>query len=102
MRGGGDRRETAGDGRDATHLIDTHAGPVAPEVWALFEEAVRLGARAPVLLEWDADIPSFERVHAEALRAREFIDRALAAAGRRRGDRAPRPSAEQPSAGGPP
>jgi len=90
------------DGQSATHLIDTHAGPVAPEVWALFEEAVCLGARAPVLLEWDAEIPSFDRVHAEALRAREHIDRALAAAGRRRGERSPRLAARQPSAGGAP
>ncbi|HTV25828.1 MAG TPA: DUF692 domain-containing protein [Polyangiaceae bacterium] len=63
-----------------TQRIDTHAGPVAPAVWALFEQAVRLGARAPVLLEWDAEIPSFAVVHAEALLARGHIERALAAA----------------------
>jgi len=84
-------------GEDATHLIDTHAGPVAPEVWALFEEAVRLGARAPVLLEWDADIPPFDVVHREALRARGHIERACA------GSRRPRHVSElQPSAGGAP
>jgi uncharacterized protein (UPF0276 family) len=66
-------------GRETPLLIDTHAAPVAPAVWALFEAAVRLGARAPVLLEWDAEIPPFEVVHSEALRAREHIGRALAA-----------------------
>jgi uncharacterized protein len=66
-------------GGAVTQLIDTHAAPVTPAVWALFEEAVRLGARAPVLLEWDAEIPPFEVVHREALRARDFIERALAA-----------------------
>jgi uncharacterized protein (UPF0276 family) len=66
-------------GREVTHLIDTHAAPVAPAVWALFEEAVRLGARAPVLLEWDAEIPPFEVVQREALLARGPIERALAA-----------------------
>jgi uncharacterized protein (UPF0276 family) len=84
-------------GQDATHLIDTHAGPVAPEVWALFEEAVRLGARAPVLLEWDAEIPAFELVHGEALRARGHIERALARVG---SSRPRRPLEPQPSAGG--
>jgi uncharacterized protein (UPF0276 family) len=69
-------------GRTVTQLIDTHAGPVAPEVWALFEEAVRLGARAPVLLEWDADIPDFSIVHREALRAQQHIERALERVGR--------------------
>lgn len=66
-------------GREAKQLIDTHAAPVAPAVWALFEEAVRLGARAPVLLEWDAEIPPFEVVHGEALLARCHIERALSA-----------------------
>ena len=84
-------------GEDATHLIDTHAGPVASEVWALFEQAVRLGARAPVLLEWDADIPPFELVHREALRARVHIERACGGSERSRGA-----SRLQPSAGGAP
>jgi hypothetical protein len=26
-----------------------------------------------VLLEWDAEIPSFEETHADALRAKDFI-----------------------------
>jgi uncharacterized protein len=69
-------------GRAITQLIDTHAGPVAPPVWALFERAVRLGARAPVLLEWDAEIPEFSAVHREALRAEQYIERALSAAAR--------------------
>jgi uncharacterized protein len=75
-------------GRARSHLIDTHAAPVAPEVWKLFEEAVRLGARAPVLLEWDADIPPFEVVLLEATLARGHIERALGArSGRRTNDR---------------
>ena len=90
------------DGRDASHLLDTHAGPVAPEVWALFEEAVRLGARAPVLLEWDADIPAFDVVHAEALRARVFIERALAATGAGQGGRSQRVLTRQASPAGAP
>ena len=65
-------------GRSVQHLIDTHAAPVTPEVWALFEEVIRLGARAPVLLEWDAEIPAFDVVHREALLARGHIERALA------------------------
>jgi len=66
-------------GHAASLLIDTHSGPVAPEVWGLFEHAVKLGARAPVLLEWDADIPEFAVVHREALLARRHIERALGA-----------------------
>jgi uncharacterized protein (UPF0276 family) len=53
-----------------TYLFDTHSAPVHDEVWALFRHAVGRGATAATLVEWDADIPSFERLHAEAERAR--------------------------------
>jgi len=57
-----------------THLIDTHSATVSDPVWELLAEAFRLGARAPVLLEWDADIPSFPEVLAEAEKARVIRD----------------------------
>ena len=51
-------------------LFDTHDAPVHENVWALYRHAVaRLGSRA-TLIEWDASIPSFARLHAEAERAR--------------------------------
>jgi hypothetical protein len=41
-------------------------------VWELYRYAYsRSGGRA-TLLEWDEDIPPFEVVHAEALKAREY------------------------------
>ena len=48
----------AGHSQAQGYLADTHSAPVAEPVWALLEQAVRLGARAPLLLEWDADIPA--------------------------------------------
>jgi uncharacterized protein len=56
-----------------THAIDTHVGPVPDPVWQLLARARELGANAPVLLEWDAEIPPLAVVHAEAERAREFL-----------------------------
>jgi uncharacterized protein (UPF0276 family) len=56
-----------------THVIDTHIGPVPDPVWALLQEARAIGADAPVLLEWDADIPPLAVVHADALRAEAFL-----------------------------
>lgn len=55
-----------------THIVDTHIGPVTEPVWELLSE-VYPRCRASVLLEWDAEIPSFPEAHAEALRARHFI-----------------------------
>lgn len=64
----------AGHTNHGTHLIDTHVGPVPDPVWRLLRRACELGAKAPVLLEWDADIPSFDVVHAEASKARAILE----------------------------
>jgi uncharacterized protein (UPF0276 family) len=55
----------AGHSQARGYLADTHSAPVAGEVWALLEHAVRLGARAPLLVEWDADIPEFPELERE-------------------------------------
>ena len=39
--------------------------PVAPEVWALYAEAVRLFPGVPTMIERDADIPPYEELLAE-------------------------------------
>ena len=70
----------AGHTRHDTHIIDTHVGPVEDDVWALLTDAYRRGCTAPVLLEWDAEIPAFDVVHAEALRAHGAIAKAAQAA----------------------
>ena len=60
-----------------TYLFDTHSAPVHEDVWALYRiAAARFGAVA-TLVEWDADIPPFARVHAEAERARAEARSAL-------------------------
>jgi uncharacterized protein (UPF0276 family) len=63
----------AGHTHHGTHIIDSHIGPVIDHVWRLLGEAWRRAGGVSVLLEWDADIPSFEETHREALRAKEFI-----------------------------
>jgi uncharacterized protein len=63
----------AGHTDHGTHIIDSHIGPVIDSVWQLLSAAYLRSAGAAVLLEWDAEIPSFQETHAEALRAREFI-----------------------------
>jgi uncharacterized protein (UPF0276 family) len=63
----------AGHTDHGTHIIDSHIGPVIDPVWQLLAAADQRSSGVPVLLEWDAEIPSFEETHAEALRARDFI-----------------------------
>jgi uncharacterized protein (UPF0276 family) len=64
----------AGHTNHGTHIVDTHIGPVNDPVWQLFQDAHQRASGASVLLEWDAEIPNFEQAHAEALRAKDFIE----------------------------
>ena len=54
----------AGHTRHETHIVDTHIGPVEEDVWRLLGDAWRRTGGVSVLLEWDAEIPSFEETHA--------------------------------------
>lgn len=52
------------------YLFDTHSAPVAEDVWALYRRAVRRFGPGSTLIEWDAEIPPFERLVGEVQRAR--------------------------------
>jgi len=60
----------AGHTHKGTHIIDTHNDHVIEPVWDLYRHALARTGNAATLLEWDADIPSFDVVHGEALKAR--------------------------------
>ena len=84
----------AGHTNCRTHLIDTHDDHVIDPVWELYRLAHQLTGGVSTLLEWDARIPEFPVVHAEVLKARQYmddLDRAAPAsrrlAGRRGSDR---------------
>ena len=62
----------AGHVNKGTHIVDTHSDHVIEEVWELYRYAYERTGAVATLLEWDQDIPSFEVVHAEALKAREW------------------------------
>jgi len=57
----------AGHSDLGSHVLDTHDGPVSDAVWRLYERACQHAHRPPpTMVEWDAAIPDFEVVHAEA------------------------------------
>jgi hypothetical protein len=58
-------------------LIDDHGSPVAPEVWALYERALRRFGGIPTLVEWDTEVPPLEVLLAEAGRADVRLVRAM-------------------------
>jgi uncharacterized protein (UPF0276 family) len=63
----------AGHTDNGTHVVDTHIGPVVDPVWRLAARAYERAQGASLLLEWDAEIPSFDETFAEAQRARSFM-----------------------------
>jgi uncharacterized protein len=56
-----------------THLIDTHDDHVIDPVWELYRRAHQKTSGVSTLLEWDARIPEFPIVHAEVLKARQYM-----------------------------
>ena len=63
----------AGHTNCGTHLIDTHDGKVIDPVWQLYQEVHCRTGGISTLLEWDAQIPPFETVHAEVLKAKDYM-----------------------------
>lgn len=68
----------AGHTNKGTHIIDTHSDHAIPAVWKLYAHAVRRTGPVATLYEWDEDVPAFEVVLKEALKADKFR-RAVAA-----------------------
>ena len=62
----------AGHTNKGTHILDTHSDYVINTVWELYRYAHRKLGGVATLLEWDANIPEFDVVHGEALKARQF------------------------------
>jgi uncharacterized protein (UPF0276 family) len=60
----------AGHTNKGTHILDTHSDRALPAVWDLYARAWRRTGAVATLFEWDEDIPPFEVVHEEALKAR--------------------------------
>ena len=69
----------AGHSKFEKYILDTHDHPVLDPVWKLYEHAIERCGPTATLLEWDDNIPSFEEVHAEALKANWFLQTDLLA-----------------------
>ena len=57
-------------------LIDSHDRPVADPVWDLYRIVIRQCGPLPTLVEWDADLPEWPVLKAEARAAGEILDAA--------------------------
>ena len=64
----------AGHSKFGKYILDTHDHPVIDPVWKMYEHAIRRIGPTATLLEWDDQIPSFDEVHAEALKAEKYLN----------------------------
>lgn len=74
----------AGHSKFERYILDTHDHPVLDPVWKLYAKAIEHCGPTATLLEWDANIPSFEEVHREALKARKYLQTVNEKAGRKK------------------
>ena len=66
----------AGHSKFEKYILDTHDHAVIDPVWGLYDRAIQRCGPTATLLEWDDNIPSFDEVHAEALKANRYLKRA--------------------------
>jgi uncharacterized protein (UPF0276 family) len=61
--------------QDGSHLlIDDHGSHIGAEVWDLYYQSLQMGIRAPTLIEWDTNIPSFEILMKEVKKAEMYLE----------------------------
>lgn len=63
----------AGHTHCGTHIMDTHDRPVLRGVWELYRLACRRTGGVSTLLEWDSSLPEFPVLHAEVLKAKDYL-----------------------------
>ncbi|WP_282607953.1 DUF692 domain-containing protein [Pelagibius sp. Alg239-R121] len=68
---GGHAEDLDDDG--ALLLIDAHDRAVADPVWALFSRVIARTGHLPTLIEWDNDVPSWQRLFGEAQTADRLL-----------------------------
>jgi len=60
-------------------LLDTHARPVSDDTWDLYRKVIERIGPTSVLVEWDTEIPSLDRLCQEAAMAQRLMDEVVTA-----------------------
>jgi len=63
----------AGHTNKGTHILDTHSDFVIDPVWDLYAYVHQRTGGRTTIVEWDEDIPAFDVVHGEALKAAAIV-----------------------------
>lgn len=68
----------AGHSDVGTHLLDTHSDHAIHPVWELYARAHQLSGGRSTIYEWDENVPAWDVLHAEALKAKAYQTQAEA------------------------
>jgi uncharacterized protein (UPF0276 family) len=68
----------AGHTNKGTHILDTHSDHAVEPVWELYRRSIARTGLVATLYEWDENVPAFEVLHEEALKAKPFRDALVA------------------------
>lgn len=68
----------AGHTHKGTHIVDTHSDHVVEKVWEMYTRLHERHGGRSTMVEWDDDVPDFETVHNEVLKAQHYRDLAEA------------------------
>jgi uncharacterized protein len=72
-----------------THIIDTHDQAVTHPVWDLYRVALQRFGQVATLIEWDAHIPAFTELMAQADQAKKMIQTQTSSSSLREGSYTP-------------
>jgi uncharacterized protein len=64
----------AGFVKDHDFFVDSHSEGVDPKVWKLYKQALQRFGQVSTSIEWDINLPSFEVVYAEVLKAKAIYN----------------------------
>jgi len=70
---GGHAEDEGDDGEPL--LIDDHASAVADIVWGLYDRTIARCGPVPTLIEWDNDVPAWDKLKDEAARANAILSK---------------------------
>lgn len=62
----------AGHTDKGTHILDTHSDYVVDKVWQMYRRLHERHGGRSTMVEWDSEIPDFETVHNEVLKAQHY------------------------------
>lgn len=67
----------AGHKNKGTYILDTHSDHVIDDVWNLYKHTIKTKGIKPTMVEWDENIPEFDVLYNEVIKAKNFAEEVI-------------------------